>query len=194
MKLAHWTLNQTTLVSKIMKNNIAAHLTKEKISIVLLEKTSVNAFFYINCYIVTLLLKVWIWYGCQNRIENYYHHVGEQLGFYKINKRNDKRFNNRGYSLFILMGIFLKHLWLIPNILKWQDCKIFTKLVPSQTPSRSSHRSDSVKKVFLKICEISQENIFVWVSFVKKRLQHMYFPVKFCKFLRTSANDCFCPS
>ena len=29
-----------------------------------------------------LLLKVWIWYRCQNRMENYYHHDGEQLGFY----------------------------------------------------------------------------------------------------------------
>ena len=26
---------------------------------------------------------MWIWYRCQNRIENYYHHDGEQLGFYK---------------------------------------------------------------------------------------------------------------
>ena len=49
-----------------------------------------------------------------------------------------------------LMGIFLKHLWSIPSILKWQDCKIFTKLLPSQTPSRSSHRRCSVKKVVLK--------------------------------------------
>ena len=39
------------------------------------------------------------------------------------------------YPLFFLMGTFLKHLRLIPNILKWQHCKIFTKLVPSQTPS-----------------------------------------------------------
>ena len=62
------------------------------------------------------------------------------------NKRNDKCFNNRGYSLFFLMGIFLNHLWLIPNILKWQDCKIFTKLVPSQTLLRSSHWRCSVKK------------------------------------------------
>ena len=56
---------------------------------------------------------------------------------YKIQKKlkNDKRFNNRGYSLFFLMGIFFKHLRFIPSILKWQDCKIFTKLVPSQTPS-----------------------------------------------------------
>ena len=30
--------------------------------------------------------------------------------FKVINKRNDKRFNNRGYSLFLLRGIFLKHL------------------------------------------------------------------------------------
>ena len=27
----------------------------------------------------------------------------------RLNKRNDKRFNNRGYSLFLLMDIFLKH-------------------------------------------------------------------------------------
>ena len=34
------------------------------------------------------------------------------LHFYalKYNKENDKRFNNREYSLFFLMGIFLKHL------------------------------------------------------------------------------------
>ena len=34
------------------------------------------------------------------------------------NKRNDKHFKNHSYSLFLLMDIFLKHLWLIPNILK----------------------------------------------------------------------------
>ena len=34
------------------------------------------------------------------------------------NKRNDKRFNNRAYSLFFLLDIFLNHLQLIPNILK----------------------------------------------------------------------------
>ena len=70
--------------------------------------------------------------------------------FKLFNNRNDKRFNNRAYLLLFLMGIFLKHLWLIPNILKWQDCKIFTKLVPSQTPSRSSHRRCSVEKGVLK--------------------------------------------
>ena len=63
------------------------------------------------------------------------------------NKRNNQRFNDRGCSLFFLMGIFLKHLWLIPNILKWQDYKVFTKLVPSQTSSRSSHQRCSVKSV-----------------------------------------------
>ena len=30
-----------------------------------------------------LLMKVWIWERCQNRIENYYHHDEEQLTFYK---------------------------------------------------------------------------------------------------------------
>ena len=57
-----------------------------------------------------------------------------KLQSHKTNNRNDKRFNNCAYLLFYLMAIFLKHLRLIPNILKWQDCKIFTKLVPLQTP------------------------------------------------------------
>ena len=59
------------------------------------------------------------------------------------------------------MGIFLKHLWLIPNILKWQNCKIFTKLVPSQNPSGVV----LLKKLFLKISKISRENIWVGVCF-----------------------------
>ena len=65
-------------------------------------------------------------------------------------RSTDKRFNNSGYSLFFLMGIFLKYLWLIPNILKWENCKIFTKLVPLQNPSTSSDRSCSVRKGNLK--------------------------------------------
>ena len=28
-------------------------------------------------------MKVWIWYRCQNRIENFYHRDEEQLGFYR---------------------------------------------------------------------------------------------------------------
>ena len=72
------------------------------------------------------------------------------------------------------MGIFLKHLRVIANILKWQDCKIFTKRVPSRTPSRSSHRRYSVK-----------EDIFKNLNFIKKRLQHRCFRVKFAKFLKT---------
>ena len=51
----------------------------------------------VRCYhfsSLRLLLKVWIWYRCQNRIENC-HHDGQQLGFYKKahmkaqNKKND---------------------------------------------------------------------------------------------------------
>ena len=81
------------------------------------------------------------------------------------NKKIDKRFKNRNYSLFFLMGIFLKHVWLIPNILKWQNCKILTKLVHSQNPSRISHLRCSVKKIFLKIYKISWENICVGACF-----------------------------
>ena len=110
--------------------------------------------------------------------------------------KNDKRFNNRVYSLFFLMGIFLTHLQLIPNILKWQDYfliflrilfKIFTKQLPSQTPSRSSHQRCSVKKMLLKIYKISHKNtcVGVFLNFIKKRLQHRYFRVKCANFKNT---------
>ena len=68
----------------------------------------------------------------------------------KPNKKNGKRFNNRVYSLFFIMTVFLKHTQLIPNILKRQSYKIFTKLAPSLTPSRSSHRKCFVKNGVLK--------------------------------------------
>ena len=61
------------------------------------------------------------------------------------------------------------------------------------TNCRSIHRRCYVKKVFLKITQDSQEKACVGASFdkvsglcnfIKKRLQHMCFPVKFAKFLR----------
>ena len=54
----------------------------------------------------------------------------------KKNKRNHKSFNNHHHSLFFLKVIFPRRLWLIPSILKWKDCKILTKFVPSQTSSK----------------------------------------------------------
>ena len=39
---------------------------------------------------------MWIWYRCQIRIENYYHHDREQLGFYK--KAHMKIEQNEGCS------------------------------------------------------------------------------------------------
>ena len=81
---------------------------------------------------------------------NIIHQISFSFPFLKSIKNKRKRFNNHAYSLFFLMTIFLKHLWLIPDILKWQDCKIFTKLVLLQTPSRSSHRRCSAKNGALK--------------------------------------------
>ena len=113
--------------------------------------------------------------------------VKGELANETVNKRNDKRFNNCGYLLLFLMGIFLKHIWLIPNILKWHDCKIFTNVVPSQTPSRSSHLRCSVKKVFLKICEVSQETLLKRAcKFIKKRLQHTCFSCEICEIFKNT--------
>ena len=78
----------------------------------------------------------------------------------------------------------------------WQG-KTSTKLVPSQTPFRTSHQRCSVKKIFLKIYKIPQKNTCVGVcffNFIRKRLQHRCFPVKFAKFLGRTIlkNICEC--
>ena len=70
------------------------------------------------------------------------------------------------------MGIFLRDLRMIPNIVKWQDCKIFTKLVPSQTPSGTSHQRCSLKKIFLKIQNTSWENTCAGVCFFFKFIKN----------------------
>ena len=49
------------------------------------------------------------------------------------------------------MGIFLKYLWLIPNMLQWQVCKILIKLASSQTLPEAATRDVLLKKVFLKM-------------------------------------------
>ena len=52
----------------------------------------------------------------------------------------------------------------------------------------------SVKNVFLKISQNTQENTCTRVSFsvkLKKILRHRCFPVNFAKFFRTTATSCF---
>ena len=65
--------------------------------------------------------------------------------------------------------------------------------------TRSIHRKFSVKKVFLKTLQISQESTFIGISFNKvqgqqlyKRLQHRCFPVKFASFSRTRLFKSMC--
>ena len=59
------------------------------------------------------------------------------------------------------MGIFLKHLWLIPNVLQWHDCKILIKLVSSQTIPEAVTRGVLLKKVFLKMSMIHMKARFL---------------------------------
>ena len=51
--------------------------------------------------------------------------------------------------------------------------------------SRSSQRRCSIKKLFFKISQYSQENTVLDSLLIKKRLQHWCFPVNISKFLRT---------
>ena len=67
---------------------------------------------------------------------------------------------------------------------------ILVSIVPHLNWFRSCHRSCSVKKVFLKICEFHRntpvfESLFNKVAGLR-RLQHRCFLVKFAKFLRTT--------
>ena len=63
--------------------------------------------------------------------------------------------------------------------------------------NRSSHQRCSIKKLFLKFSQYSQENTCVGVFFaglhvwLQKRFQHMHFPVNTAKFWKTSANGYF---
>ena len=94
-----------------------------------------------------------------------------------------------------LMSIFLKHLWLIPNILKWRDCKIFTKLVPSQTPSRKSNQRCSVKEGVLRNLRNFTGKDLCWSLFLIKfwgLFQRRCFPVKLAKFLATTVLKNIC--
>ena len=53
-------------------------------------------------------------------------------------------------------------------------------------PSRSSHQTCFIKKVFLKICDISEETLLKRAcNFIKKKFKQRCFLVKCVKFLRT---------
>ena len=58
--------------------------------------------------------------------------------------------------------------------------------------AKSSYWRCSVKKVFLEILEMEQENTCVGANFIKKRLQHRCFPVKFETFFRTTNLQTIC--
>ena len=79
---------------------------------------------------------------------------------------------------------------------------IFSK-PPENYPIRSNHQRCSVKKVLLKIWQISEEtpvleSLFNRVAglkacnFIKKRLQHRRFPAKSAEFVRTPISKNIC--
>ena len=74
----------------------------------------------------------------------------------------------------------------------WQNSLQKEPILSFQPPLfRSNHRRCSIKKLFLKISEISQKNNCVGVSFLM-RLQDRCFPVKFAKVLRTPILNSIC--
>ena len=61
------------------------------------------------------------------------------------------------------------------------------KTIYSIIPIHSCYQRFSIKKLFINISQYSQENtcIRVCFNFIKKSLQHRYFPVNIAKFLST---------
>ena len=71
-----------------------------------------------------LLLKVWIWCRCQNRIEKYYRHDGEYLGFYKKVHIKTHSLSKENDNLSILLLQETKNSYLL-DILKTATNAIF---------------------------------------------------------------------
>ena len=152
-----------------------------------------------------LLLNVWIWYRCQDRIENCYHHDGEQLGFYKNTNPYENTEQNEGCSFnFILQVKETKNkkrrilIYLTKTLLERTSNAIS---VQRKLTWMSSNRTGKLQateaatggllqeNLFLDILQNSQENTYARVSFLitllKKRLWHGCFPLNFAKFLGT---------
>ena len=91
------------------------------------------------------------------------------------------------YYVFTLYGQYTKCIYIIWSVHKNQSTTLFTEAVS---------RRCSLKKLFLKILQNSQENATAGVSFfskvsglrpttlLEKRIRHKCFPVNFAKFLR----------
>ena len=86
--------------------------------------------------------------------------------------------------------------------IKRRNCKIFTKLVPSQTPSRSSHQRWTGKEDILKNLQNFTGKHLRWSLFYtlfkrdSNRSVFQWNLRNFYKhlFWRISVKDCFCPS
>ena len=86
------------------------------------------------------------------------------------------------YTLFLYVRPFFTIMHKRVNRFTLNSMKTFYETLTS----RNSHQRCSIKRLFLKISQYSQQNTYVRVcNFIKKRLQHRCFPVSDPKFLRT---------
>ena len=96
--------------------------------------------------------------------------------------------------LFLFIFLLLLHIKTVLNVQRFWFFKV--EAIIRRRSSRSSRRRCSVKRACLNISQISQENTwsecfliklqtFKLCNFIKKRLQHKCFPVKFAKSIRT---------
>ena len=124
--------------------------------------------------------------------------------------KNFKSFFHKQYNiskiLFLFIFLLLLHIKTVLNVQRFWFFKV--EAIIRRRSSRSSRRRCSVKKsVFKYFANFTGKHLvgvfliklqtFKFYNFIKKRLQHKCFPVKFAKSIRTlilTAKDCFCSS
>ena len=78
-------------------------------------------------------MEVWIRYRCQNRIENYYYHDGEQLGFYKNVRIKTQSKKKNVFAFYTLQETSEFHLFEKKTLLKrTSNCIFNMKKVDSE--------------------------------------------------------------
>ena len=121
-----------------------------------------------------LLLTVWIWYRCRNRIENYYQYDWQELGFYK------KVHMKRTSFLWNTTGQLLLQKDTLAQIFLCKFCQIFRKVFLQNISWQPLLAWFFFP--FFRSVRFEAENQFIWWSYSKLG-EGIQKPVQFCVFM-----------
>ena len=113
-----------------------------------------------------------------------------KVELYEIVAKNRSLFRHY-YTVILTQGLSNFYLSITPfTEAGFKQSVFIDNVIPSGftvllTSPEAATRVVLYKKLLLKILQYSQENTYVGVSFIKRRLQHRWFPVNIAKCLRT---------